>query len=106
MKTILATVIVGVAVGFAPAVHADDFVLCPDGHEGVVGDHTSCPFAENVRKGFFVQNQPEHFTAYSPVTGEGYEMGCNGPDLVRFIDGAVVTGFRCYGGNGAEVVVW
>jgi hypothetical protein len=32
----------------SPTAKADVFVMCPDGHEGVVGEHTSCPFARNV----------------------------------------------------------
>src|ERR1700722_396053 len=32
-------------VALAPAAHADVFDMCPGGHEGVVGGHTTCDFA-------------------------------------------------------------
>lgn len=33
--------------------NTDIFNICPDGHEGVVGGHTSCAFAANVRQIFY-----------------------------------------------------
>lgn len=98
-------VVVAAGLSTAPA-YADDFVMCPDGHEGVVGDHTTCAFAENVRKGFFLLHQPAHFTAYSPVTGQPYAMECGDLSAVHFVGGAVVNGVRCVGGERAEVVIW
>ena len=47
-----------------------------------------------------------NFTAYSPVTGEGYEMTCVGRYPAYFSDGSTMISTRCYGGDNAEVVVW
>jgi hypothetical protein len=97
---------VGLGTTLAPLAKADVFEMCPDGHEGVVGGHTSCEFAENVRLAFFASGESHHFIAYSPVTGERYEMDCEGMYPAYFPDGAVVTSTRCYAGENAEVVVW
>ncbi|MDD4868583.1 MAG: hypothetical protein PHQ28_16170 [Mycobacterium sp.] len=84
----------------------DVFVICPDGHEGVVGGHTSCAFAENVRRTFYATGMSNSFTAFSPVTGEGYEITCVGRYPAYFKDGSTKISTRCYGGNDAEVVIW
>jgi hypothetical protein len=84
----------------------DVFTVCPDGHEGVVGGHTSCAFAANVRQIFYVSGMSNNFTAYSPVTGDGYEMTCVGRYKAYFNDGSTMISTRCYGGDNAEVVVW
>lgn len=104
---------IGVGVAIAAAVglstapaHADVFDMCPDGHEGVVGGHTTCDFAENVRSAFYASGELNNFVAYSPVTGERYEMSCQGEYPAYFTGGAVVNSTRCYGGDNAEVVVW
>jgi hypothetical protein len=69
---------------------ASAFARC-DGYVQV-GPSTSCAFANNVFYEFF-ESQPERsFSAYSPTTGQVYEMGCSG--------GSVVT---CSGGQGAQV---
>lgn len=90
----------------APKSRADVFDICPDGREGVVGGHTTCDFAENVREVFFGSGQPDHFVAYSPVTGDRYEMDCASGYSARFSDGMVRDSIRCYAGENAEVVLW
>jgi hypothetical protein len=87
--------------------HADiTFTMCGDAREGVVGSHTTCAFAENVRKGFFLQNMPRQFTAFSPSTGQAYDMECGGLTPAHFVDGRTLNTVRCYGGDGAVVVIW
>ena len=46
------------------------------------------------------------FIAYSPVTGERYEMICAGRFPAHFIDGETLISTRCFGGTNAEVVIW
>lgn len=93
--------------GVPPAPGGTDiFNICPDGHEGVVGGHTSCAFAANVRQIFYASGMSTNFTAYSPVTGDGYEMTCVGRYTAYFNDGSTRISTRCYGGDNAEVVVW
>lgn len=82
------------------------FSICPDGHEGVVGGHTSCAFAENVRRTFYNSGMANTFTAYSPVTGDAYDMTCAGRYPAYFEDGSTKVSTRCYGGDNAEVVIW
>jgi hypothetical protein len=86
--------------------HTDIFTICPDGHEGVVGGHTTCAFAENVRRTFYTTGMPNNFTAFSPVTGDAYQMTCVGRYPAYFSDGSTMTSTRCYGGDDAEVVIW
>ena len=105
-KAALAIAAVITSVTFAAPAHADVFDICPDGREGVVGGHTSCDFAENVREVYFGSGQPAHFVAYSPVTGDRYEMDCESGYSARFSDGGVRDSIRCYAGENAEVVVW
>jgi hypothetical protein len=88
----------------APA-QADVFTMCPSGHAGVVGGHTSCAFAENVAQVFWASGSNE-FVAYSPVTGEQYDMNCAGLYSARFTSGQVLTSTHCYGSDNAEVVIW
>lgn len=90
----------------APPGGATVFSICPDGHEGVVGGHTSCAFAENVRRTFYASGMADTFTAFSPVTGDAYEMTCAGRYPAYFEDGSTMISTRCYGGNNAEVVIW
>jgi hypothetical protein len=100
-------VAVAAAVGFgAGPAHADAFDMCPDGHEGVVGGHTTCAFAENVRQVFYAQGLPSEFVAFSPVTGYRYDMDCGGIIPAHFVDGQTLRAIRCYGGENAEVVIW
>jgi hypothetical protein len=86
--------------------HTDVFTICPDGHEGVVGGHTSCAFAANVRQIFYATGMANNFTAFSPITGDGYEMTCVGRYPAVFNDGSTMISTRCYGGDNAEVVIW
>lgn len=89
-----------------PAAGTTVFTICPDGHEGVVGGHTSCAFAQNVRRTFYSSGMATTFTAYSPVTGDAYEMSCAGRYPAYFEDGSTKISTRCYGGDNAEVVIW
>ena len=41
------------ALCLAVPARADVFMICPDGQEGVVGGHTTCAFAQNVRRAFY-----------------------------------------------------
>jgi hypothetical protein len=98
--------VVAAAVALAPHAQADVFDMCPDGHEGVVGGHTSCEFAYNVGLGFDACGGCHHFPAYSPRTGERYEMDCEGNYPAYFSNGHVLNSTRCYAGENAEVVLW
>jgi hypothetical protein len=98
-------VMIAAGLSTAPA-YADVFDMCPDGQEGVVGGHTTCDFADNVRSAYYASGRLNDFVAYSPVTGERYEMSCESGYSARFTNGAVVTSTRCYGGDNAEVVIW
>jgi hypothetical protein len=82
------------------------FTICPDGHEGVVGGHTTCAFAANVRQTFYATGMSNSFTAFSPVTGEPYQMTCVGRYPAYFSDGSTMISTRCYAGENAEVVIW
>lgn len=104
MKALLLAGAAAAALSLAPAAHADVFSLCPDGHEGVVGSHTSCAFAQNVRNGYF--RFGNHFNAFSPATGDWYQVDCGGVIPAVFTDGAVVNAVNCYASTNAEVVVW
>jgi hypothetical protein len=93
-------------VSLAAPAHADVFTICPDGREGVVGGHTSCVFAANVRNIYY--NTGRHwFIAYSPVTGQAYEMTCVEGYTASFIDGSSRIATQCYtDDSNAEVVIW
>lgn len=90
----------------AATAHTEVFTICPDGHEGVVGGHTTCAFAENVRRTFYATGMANNFTAFSPVTGDAYQMTCVGRYPAYFSDGSTMISTRCYGGDNAEVVIW
>ena len=111
MKKILAAAGIGAALiagsllDISPA-HADVFTMCPSGHEGVVGGHTTCAFADNVQRGFYASGMTNDFIAYSPITGERYEITCMGRYPAIFGTGETLISTRCYGGDGAEVVIW
>jgi hypothetical protein len=96
---------VAATVGLAVPAHAAVFTMCPDGHEGVVGDHTSCGFAANIRDGYF--RWGTHFDAFSPAMGQWYEVNCD-PTIrpAYFVGGQVVNSVNCYASTNAEVVVW
>jgi len=91
-----------------PATSTQTFVICQDGREGVVGGHTTCAFAENVRRAFYGSNDGSDVIAFSPVTGERYEMLCSGGYHASFVDGSQRIATRCIGGDNdsAEVVIW
>jgi hypothetical protein len=94
-----------IAVTASPSARADLFTMCPDGHEGVVGGHTSCLFAQNVRDGYF--RWGTHFRAYSPVTGEWYIVDCDPRWKSAYFEaGVVVSSINCYASSNAEVVIW
>lgn len=94
------------ALALAPIATADDpFIPCPSGLSGIATMVTSCPFADNVRRGYFSQGGPE-VVAYSPVTGQVYLMDCIAGFTARFIDGEVRVAVKCFGGSNAAVVVW
>ena len=100
-----ATATVALLFGAAPA-QADVFTMCPSGHEGVVGGHTTCAFAENVQRAFYASGLANDFIAYSPITGDRYEITCTGRYPADFVTGETLISTRCYGGDSAEVVVW
>ena len=67
---------------------------------------TSCAFADNVRYSYLTQ-PGQVVTAYSPVTGQSYNMQCAGGFTAELHGGAtVVNSVRCVGGNNAVVVIW
>lgn len=103
--TLLAVPVLAVALA-APA-HADVFTMCPDNREGIVGGHTSCAFAENVRKSFYLLGMPTNFVAYSPYTGNSYDVMCDSHmTTASFVTGEVLRSVRCFAGDDAEVVIW
>lgn len=81
------------------------FLICPDGHTGVATSVTSCQFAVNVRYGYLRQGGPT-VIAYSPVTGETYEMQCHAGFTSHLSNGQTVDSVRCVGGNDAVVILW
>ena len=66
---------------------------------------TSCQFAMNVRKSYLSQGGPEVF-AYSPVTGQSYDMECIAGYTAHLSTGRTVDAVRCVGGDDAVVVLW
>jgi hypothetical protein len=104
-----ATAAIGLSspVALAPQANAQTlFVMCPDGLEGIVGGHTSCPFAQNVRQAFYSSGMSHQIAACSPITGECYDMDCEGEYPAHFVDGETHIATRCDGGENAEVVIW
>jgi hypothetical protein len=89
----------------APA-QAEVFNMCLSGNQGVVGGHTTCAFAENVQRAFYASGMANHFIAYSPITGERYEVTCMGRYPAHFVTGETLISTRCYAGDNAEVVIW
>jgi hypothetical protein len=106
--TVTKTVSPPAPVEVPPASGQSTFVICEDGREGVVGGHTTCLFAENVRSAFYASSDSSDIVAFSPVTGERYEMVCSGGYRASSSDGSHRVATRCVGGddNSAEVVVW
>ena len=67
-----------------------------------------CQFAEELRATYVAQSTrgvPITIVAYSPVTGEGYDMQCI-PSTGIADDGSRVRGVECSGGNDALVWLW
>jgi hypothetical protein len=81
------------------------FIVCPDGHSGVATSVTSCEFAMNVRESYLSQGGPT-VIAYSPVTGESYQMECHAGFTSHLTNGLTVNSVRCVGGNDAVVILW
>lgn len=108
IKTLAAALGVAGAIASATPAHADVFDMCPDKHEGVVGGHTTCGFAANVRKAFYITGMSRQFVAYSPETGKPYHMVCSGIRPAAFGDGSVLNSVNCYAvdGNQVNVVIW
>lgn len=88
----------------APPAH-ETFLICPDGHSGVATGVTSCQFAMNVRDSYLRQGGPT-VIAYSPVTGDSYEMDCRAGYSSHLATGSTVDSVRCVGGNNAVVILW
>lgn len=107
-ETVTKTISPPAPVEVPPASGQSTFVICDDGREGVVGGHTTCLFAENVRRAFYSSSDNSDVVAFSPVTGERYEMVCSGGYRANFSDGSHRIATRCVGGDNesAEVVVW
>jgi hypothetical protein len=96
-----------VAVGLAVPAHADRFIICPDGHEGVAGGDTSCAFARNVRQMFYATGGSHYFTAWSPTTLQSYTMSCFDGYVAHFDYGDEHLATQCYGvDSDTEVVIW
>jgi hypothetical protein len=88
------TVIVRSAPASAPAPAASsqsNFVSCGGYVTARIGT-TSCEFANNVFWEFYESEPARDFSAYSPATGESYQVHCAGEPLVR-----------CTAGTGAQV---
>jgi hypothetical protein len=81
------------------------FLVCPDGHSGVATGVTSCQFAMNVRTSYLSQGGPE-VIAYSPVTGQSYDMECLAGFTANLNNGRTVNAVRCVGGSDAVVILW
>lgn len=81
------------------------FFVCPDGHSGVATGVTSCQFAMNVRGSYLSNGGPE-VIAYSPVTGQSYDMECVTGYTAHLSTGRTVDAVRCVGGNDAVVILW
>ena len=96
---------IGAAIIHAPAAKADPFIACPSGRDGVATTVTSCEFADNVRRAYFDQ-YGQVVMAYSPVTGNVYDMQCASGFTAHMNNGLVVDSVRCVGGNNAVVVLW
>jgi hypothetical protein len=88
----------------APPSH-ETFLICPDGHSGVATSVTSCQFAMNLRDSYLSDGGPV-VSAYSPVTGDTYQMVCHSGLTARLSDGETVNAVRCTGGNDAVVILW
>ena len=102
-----ATIAIPATVYTEASAHAETvlFAPCADGHSGIATNVTSCPFAENVRIAYLTQPGPD-VIAYSPVTGQAYDMLCSGGYVAHLTIGYTVPSVRCVGGNDAVVVLF
>ena len=106
-KSIAGAVVVAAALTMAPQARADGaFLTCPDGYSGIATSVTSCAFAENVRASYIAQGGGTMIEAYSPVTGQYYDMQCASNFTANLADGRTVYAARCVGGMGAVVIIW
>jgi hypothetical protein len=97
---------IGIALA-APA-HAEPVNRCDYGdlRTAVAEGHTSCAFAHNVRVAWFTQ-PGSIVTAYSPETGQLYNMMCVRGVTLNFADGEFVTGAtRCVDAEGGSAVAY
>ncbi len=69
-------------------------LACPDRDSVAVNPATTCQFAYNVSDAYIERGSPGVVSAYSPVTGNWYDMSC---DLAQ---ASIVV---CTGGNDAKV---
>jgi hypothetical protein len=110
MKRILAAAGIGAALAAGALVgpgtaNAEVFDICPSQHTGVIdGTPTSCPFADNIRSAWYAHSGVNPFIAYSPVTGQAYAVACTAS--VENVSGVTINGWNCFGGIGAEAVIW
>lgn len=88
------------ALWFAGHANAETFEVCPSGLTGVATSDTSCAFADNVRRAFYLQPSWTVF-AYSPVTQKFYTMQCSR----AFTDTSWSDPKRCFGINDAGVAL-
>ena len=112
MKKLIAAAGIGAALTIAPLLgagtaSADPVTICAAnvGGYGVVGGHTSCAFAANIRSAYQASGGMQHFVAYSPATGDRYYVGCEST-YVNFASGGSAYAQQCYAGDNAEVVIW
>lgn len=90
----------------APTGRADQsFTACPPGRDGVATSVTSGEFADNVRRAYLDQDD-QVVLAYSPVTGDMYNMQCAAGFTAHMTNGLVIDAVRCVGGNNAVVILW
>jgi hypothetical protein len=59
----------------------------------------------NVHESYLRQGGPT-VIAYSPVTGDTYEMECHAGFTSHLSNGLTVDSVRCVGGNDAVVILW
>lgn len=107
MRKLLPALAFTLLLPFAATAHADEaFLTCPSGRSGVATLVTSCAFADNVRASLLTQGGLV-VTAYSPVTGESYQMQCYDRFVAHFNDSwTVFPTTKCTGGDNAVVFVW
>ncbi|MDA0251820.1 MAG: DUF2510 domain-containing protein [Actinomycetota bacterium] len=80
----------------------EDFTICPSGLSGVASEDTSCAFADNVRRSWYL-SPGNIITAYSPITDQEYTMRCTPASTTAW-----PAAKRCVGVNpsGATLVVY